>query len=248
MVAMVTARTAAMTFNRLVDRRFDATNPRTRARPSVTGAVSVRMMRAVVVASSSAFVLVSYWLNPLCGALSFVALAVILGYSLTKRFTPLAHFVLGVGLGLSPIGAYLAVRGAFDHDALGLGFVSVSVLFWTAGFDILYACEDLDHDRREALHSIPAALGIPGALLVARVSHALVPIFLFLAHRSLGLGPIFLTGIGIVTVLLVVQHRLVRAHDLSRVGAAFFQVNVAISVLVMCAALLEVWLGPGATR
>ncbi len=245
LVAMVAARTAAMTFNRLVDRRFDATNPRTATRPSVTGEVSVATMRTAVIVSSAAFCLAAAWLNPLCGWLSFVALLVILGYSLAKRRTALVHFVLGLALGLSPVGAYLAVHGAFDAGCLGVAWLGLAVLVWTAGFDILYACDDIEHDRREGLHSIPARLGVEGALRVARISHAFVPVFLALAGLSLGLGWIFACGVGVVALLLVYEHRLVRPDDLSRVGTAFFQVNVAISVLVMASALVSVWVQGG---
>lgn len=242
LAAMVSARTAAMTFNRLVDRRLDATNPRTRGRPSVTGAVSPAAMRATVLVACATFVAASAGLNPLCGWLSFVALAVVLGYSLTKRFTLLCHWVLGCGLGLSPIGAYLAVRGAFDAAWPGLALLGVAVMTWTAGFDILYACQDVEHDRREGLHSAPARLGVARALIWARVSHACVPPALAAAGWQLGLGPIWFTGVAVVAALLVAEHRLVRADDLSKVDRAFFQLNVFISFIVMSASLLDVWM------
>jgi 4-hydroxybenzoate polyprenyltransferase len=241
LVAIVCARTAAMVFNRLVDRRFDATNPRTRERASVTGAVTPRQMAVMVGAAAAGFVLASALLNPVCGALSVVALAVVLGYSYTKRFTAMSHFVLGAALGLAPIGAYLAASGAFGPATGGMVLLSAAVLCWTAGFDILYACQDVGHDRTEGLHSAPAALGIPGALVLARVCHALVLAFLLLSARALGLGIVFSVGVVVVGVLLVCEHRLVRPSDLSRIQTAFFHLNVLISVVVMTAVIADLW-------
>lgn len=237
--AMVFARTAAMAFNRFVDRDFDARNPRTAARPSVTGEASPRLMVATVTTASAGLVLCSFALNPLCGALSFVALAVVLGYSFTKRFTALAHFVLGVGLSLAPVGAYLAVRGSFDAASLGVVVMGFAVLFWTAGFDILYACQDAEFDRREGLRSVPAVFGVPRALVVARVCHALVPVLLAVSGPLTGLGGVYASSTVLVAVLLVYEHRLVKADDLSQVDRAFFNVNVAISFLVLAAVLAE---------
>jgi 4-hydroxybenzoate polyprenyltransferase len=242
LVAIVCARTAAMTFNRLVDRRFDTTNPRTRERASVTGRVSPREMALATAVAGAGFAGSAFLLNPLCGWLSFAALAVILGYSYTKRVTSLSHFVLGGALGLAPIGAYLAATGEFGPGAGGVWLLSAAVLFWTAGFDILYACQDVGHDRSEGLFSIPARLGVARALVVARLSHALVPVFLLLAARALGLGPVFGCGIVAVAALLAWEHRLVRPDDLSRIQTAFFQLNVAISMVVMAAVALDLWL------
>jgi 4-hydroxybenzoate polyprenyltransferase len=243
--AMIFARTAAMAFNRLVDRRIDARNPRTAARPSVTGEATPAFMATTVLAASAAFVAVSYALNPLCGALSFVALAVILGYSYTKRFTALAHFVLGLGLGLSPVGAWLAVRGAFDAESLGVVAMGAAVLLWTAGFDILYACQDAEIDRRESLLSVPARYGIPRALRVARTCHAFVPPLLAVAAWPLGLGGWYFVGVATTAALLVYEHRLVRADDLSRVDAAFFRVNALVAAAVLVFTLLDVAAGTG---
>lgn len=239
--AIVCARTAAMTFNRLVDRRFDATNPRTRARPSVTGEVSARAMVLATISAGIGFVGFSFVLNPLCGALSFAALAVILGYSYTKRVTPLSHFVLGAALGLAPLGAYLAVTGAFGAASSGMVLLSASVALWTAGFDILYACQDVAHDRAEGLSSVPRTLGIPGALLLARACHALVLAGLVAAGAVLGLGIVYSMGVALAGILLVIEHRLVRADDLSKVGTAFFQVNILVSAVVMAAVVLDLW-------
>ena len=243
LVAMVGARTSAMTWNRLVDRRLDATNPRTQDRPSVTGAVSPRAMAALVLASAAVFVLAAYALNPLCGHLSWPTLALLLFYSHTKRFTASAHWVLGVGLGLSPVGAYLAARGGFDVGAAAAGALGAAVTAWTAGFDILYACQDVEHDRREGLHSIPSRLGVPRALNVARACHAVVPLALLGAAWLVDLGAVYLGGVALVALLLVWEHRLVRADDLSKVGKAFFQVNVLIAFVMMIATAIEVVMG-----
>ena len=243
--AMVGARTAAMAWNRLVDRRLDASNPRTAQRPSVTGEVSVPLMGVMVLGFSALFVLSAWQLNPLCGWLSLPTLGVLLGYSLCKRFTSFSHYVLGVALGLSPLGAYLAVRGSFDFGALAAACLGCAVLFWTAGFDILYACQDLDHDRSEGLHSLPSRLGIAKALVVARISHGVVPLFLLFGAGWGGLGMIYLSGVAVVTALLIYEHRLVRAEDLSRVGKAFLQVNIAISLVMMVAVLGDLLLALG---
>lgn len=245
LAAMVAARTAAMTFNRLVDRRFDATNPRTAARPSVTGEVGTGLLAGATLLSSALFIGASFLLNPLAGRLSFAALAVCLGYSLTKRFTALSHFVLGLALGLSPLGAWVAVRGALDRPSVAAALLGAGVLLWTAGFDILYACQDVDHDRREGLRSVPATLGTRGALRLAAAVHALVPPCLWLAGNVADLGAVFRGGVLLVAALLVVEHRLVSERDLSRVNTAFFRVNVAISLLVMTAVIVDLALVAG---
>lgn len=239
LVAMVGARTAAMAFNRLVDRRFDATNPRTQDRPSVTGAISVPSMVGLILASSGLFVLSAYLLSPLCGHLSWPVLGILLGYSYAKRFTSGAHWVLGVALGLSPASACLAASGTFGPEVFAALWLGLAVALWTGGFDIFYACQDVDHDRSEGLNSIPARLGIPRALAVARLSHAGVPVALLIAGLTVGAGLFYYLGLAIVVVLLGWQHRLVRPDDLSRVGLAFFQANVAISVIMMVALILE---------
>ena len=243
LVAMVGARTAAMMWNRLVDRDIDATNPRTAGRPSVTGEVSPVQMGLALAVAAGVFAFAAFMLNPLCGWLSLPTLLVLLGYSHTKRFTSLAHFALGIALGLSPVGAYLAARGAFDADALAAAALGAAVLFWTAGFDIFYACQDLDHDRREGLHSVPARLGVARALDVARLSHAFVPVALAAAGFTADLGPLYWSGVVIVAGLLVWEHRLVRADDLSRVNQAFFQVNVMIAFVMMLATATDVVIG-----
>jgi 4-hydroxybenzoate polyprenyltransferase len=239
--AAVCARTAAMAFNRLVDRRFDAKNPRTKSRPSVTGEASVALMVGLVAVASLGFVAASFALNPLCGKLSFVALVVVLGYSYAKRATALSHFVLGIALGLAPVGAYLAARGTFDATSLAAISTGVAVVFWTAGFDILYACQDVAFDREAGLRSTPARLGIGGALKVARVCHALVPPALLVAAPFGGLGAFYLSGVAVASALLVYEHRLVKEDDLSQVDRAFFKVNVWIAVVVMIATTADLW-------
>jgi len=240
---MVAARTAAMSFNRLVDRRLDATNPRTALRPSVTGEVRPRAMCRLTLVAATLYILAAYALNPLCGWLSWPSLVVLLGYSLAKRFTSLSHGILGLALGLSPLGACLAARGRFDREALAAALLGAAVLAWTTGFDVFYACQDVEHDRAEGLHSIPARIGVGGALWVSRGTHLLVPLFLLLARQPGGLGGIYLWTVGLVALLLIYEHSLLRSNSLSRMGAAFFKVNVAISLLVMLGVISDRLLG-----
>lgn len=243
LVCMVTARTAAMAFNRYADRRFDALNPRTASRPSVTGEVSPRTMVLVTLLASAVFVAASYALNPLCGVLSPIALAAVLGYSLMKRIGWVCHLVLGGALGLSPIGAYLGVGGAWDSGTIGIVAMGVAVCLWTAGFDVIYACQDVDHDRALSLHSIPARFGIARALAIARGLHAGVPPALAFAGGALGLGTAYFVGVFCVAVLLVYEHRLVSADDLRAVDRAFFHVNVAVSLVVLATCLIDLSVG-----
>jgi 4-hydroxybenzoate polyprenyltransferase len=242
MAAMVGARTAAMTFNRLVDRSFDARNPRTATRGSVTGAVSVPFMAVATIAAVALFFLASHQLNELCFYLAFPTLVVLLGYSYCKRFTSLSHVVLGIALGLSPVGAYLAVRGAFDQGSLAAIGLGLCVLAWTAGFDIMYACQDMEHDRALNLRSIPARLGIPRSLVLARWFHGAVPLLLVLSGALGDLRWIYFGGVIVSTLLLIYEHRLVRADDLSRLQTAFFGVNVAIALVTMTALILDLLL------
>lgn len=244
--AMAGARTAAMAFNRLADRRYDATNPRTASRASVTGEVSPAAMTALLLAGLAVFIASSHLLNPLCGLLSYPVAALLLGYSLTKRFSSISHFVLGVCLGLAPVGACLAARGAFDAVTGASALLGLAVMLWTAGFDILYACQDVEHDRRETLFSVPARFGVPAAFAAARISHGLVPVALAGAAVAAGLGWVFIAGIAVVAILLLVEHRLVAPGDLARLNLAFFQVNVAIALVVMSATLADLLAGPAA--
>lgn len=226
-VAMVGARSAAMGFNRLVDQRIDAMNPRTAGRELPRGLIGRGEVWALVVVSSGAFVLAAALLNPLCLALSPVALAMVLTYSFTKRFTALSHLVLGLSLAIAPVGAWLAIRGAFALPPLILG---AAVLFWVAGFDTIYACQDVDFDRAARLHSIPARLGVARALIAARVFHVGAVVLLASLFFATRLHPLYLAGVAGVAALLTYEHSLVRADDLSRIDAAFFAVNGWVSV------------------
>jgi 4-hydroxybenzoate polyprenyltransferase len=226
-VAMVGARSAAMGFNRLADQAIDAKNPRTAGRELPRGALSRAEVWAFVLLSAGALVLASAMLNPLCLALSPVALLVVLGYSYTKRFTSLSHLVLGLGLGIAPVGAWLAVRGRFDAPPLVL---CAAVLAWVGGFDVIYACQDVDFDRRSGLHSIPARLGVARALLVSRALHLLC-VGLLLGFGALaGLPLLYFAGVAGVALLLAYEQSLVHADDLSRVNVAFFTLNGWVSL------------------
>jgi len=227
LVAMVGARSAAMGFNRLVDERLDARNPRTAGRELPRGAISRLEVWVLVAASAATLVVASAMLNPLCLAFSPAALLIIFCYSYTKRFTALSHVVLGFALAMAPVGAWLAIRGDFDLAAEALG---LAVLFWVAGFDTIYACQDEAFDRGAGLHSLPARIGIPRALLLARVFHVIAVAMLAAVYVLAPLHPVYLAGLAAVAGLLVYEHSLVRADDLSRVDAAFFTVNGWISV------------------
>lgn len=237
-VAMVGARTAAMSFNRLVDRRIDAANPRTARRASATGAVSAAVLAAATAASAAIFCLAAWLLNDLAFVLSFPTLAVLLAYSYTKRFLHATHYVLGVALGLSPPGAWVAVRGTLEGSAPAWA-LGLAVTVWTAGFDILYACQDRDFDRKHGLHSVPVWLGMRRAMGVARLSHALVPLSLVLAGRLAGLGPAYYSAVAVVAVLLVYEHAIVSDDDLSRINRAFFTVNAVIGLLVLAGVVVD---------
>jgi 4-hydroxybenzoate polyprenyltransferase len=241
-VAMVSARTAAMTFNRLVDAEVDGRNPRTRMRHIPAGLLSAAFGWGFVVASSLAFLLAASELNPLCFRLAPVALAIVFFYSFTKRFTSFSHLVLGFSLGISPAAAWIAVRGSLDPRILWL---TAAVTLWTAGFDIIYSCQDYEFDSDAGLFSLPRRLGIARALRVSQVLHLLMIICLVALVWSLGLGLLSLAGVTAVALLLVYEHSLVKPGDLSRVNAAFFTMNGYVSVLffVFWAAdvLLVIW-------
>lgn len=231
---MVGARSAAMVFNRIVDARFDAANPRTAGRAIPRGLVSFRFAWGFLAVSVAVFAACAATLNLLVLALTPVALAIILGYSLTKRFTAACHFVLGLSLAMAPIGAWLAMDRPIDLFPLLLGG---GVLFWVAGFDILYACEDAEFDRRAGLHSIPAALGVKRALRVSRFCHAVA--FAFFAAPVVELRGYYSAALAAVAMLLAYQHALVRPDDLRRVNRAFFHVNAVVSFALMAGALVE---------
>ena len=227
-VAMVAARSAAMAFNRVIDADIDALNPRTRTRAIPAGQVSRGFTWGFIALWSAVFVLAAAMLNPLCLKLSPVALAIVCGYSYTKRFTVMSHLVLGLALGIAPMAAWIAVRGALDPAIL---LLSAAVTLWVGGFDIIYACQDADFDRAAGLHSIPARLGIGRALLLARLLHVAMIGLLIWLWRLMDLGWVGLAGVTAVAALLVWEHSLVSADDLSKVDAAFFTVNGYVSVL-----------------
>jgi len=227
-VAMVGARSAAMAFNRLLDAEIDARNPRTQSRHIPAGLLSRRFAWGFVAASSAVFLIAAASLNRLCLMLAPVALGVVFLYSWTKRFTAWSHGLLGFALGIAPAAAWIALRGALDPRILWL---TAAVTFWTAGFDIIYSCQDYDFDVRAGLHSVPRRFGIAGALLISRLLHVLMILCLVTLVRSFQLGWLSLTGVAAVALLLVLEHRLVSPRDLSRVNAAFFNVNGYVSVL-----------------
>jgi 4-hydroxybenzoate polyprenyltransferase len=230
LLAMVGARSAAMAFNRLVDLPFDARNPRTTARALPRGEVSRSYVAIFVIVSSGIFVLAAAMLNPLALRLSPVALTIILLYSFLKRFTWATHFFLGLSLGCAPVGAWIAIRGSVSGIPLVLG---LAVVLWVAGFDIVYACQDVVFDRKEPLYSMPKRFGIPCALWISGFLHACMVILLSLLFVRMRLGILSLAGLGLVTLLLAYEHSLVRPSDMSRVNAAFFTVNGWISVLLL---------------
>ena len=230
-VAMVGARSAAMAFNRIADRSFDARNPRTASRALPAGLLSVGFVWAFTIASAALFLLAAAMLNRLTLILSPVALGSVLLYSLTKRWTQFSHIVLGWCLAIAPTGAWIAVRSEIGSPIPLL--LSLVVLLWTAGFDILYACQDYDFDRREGLRSIPARFGIARALWIARGLHAAAFLALLALYLVTGLGILAFAGVIATGALLVYQHRLVRADDLQRLNAAFFTTNAFVSVILL---------------
>lgn len=230
-VAMFGARSAAMTFNRIVDRDIDAKNPRTAARELPAGKLSVGFAWVFLYVSIGIFLLASYSLNWLTFALSPVALICVLGYSYAKRFTAFSHVFLGLALAISPSAAWIAVRGSL-YDEVPI-LLSVLVLMWTAGFDVMYACQDFEFDRKSGLRSIPARYGIKNSLWIARLFHLQAFIVLVILYLVTGLGWPALVGVIAVGTLLTYQHTLVKANDLSRMNAAFFTTNAFVSVILL---------------
>jgi 4-hydroxybenzoate polyprenyltransferase len=241
-VCAVAARTAAMAFNRLVDAPYDATNARTRGRELVTGALSRGRVAALVVACSALFVAGAYALNPLCGALSWPVLAVLLAYSFTKRFTWLAHGFLGLSLGLAPPAAWLAVRGSLAGELAVPLLLAAAVLTWVAGFDLIYACQDEEYDRSAGLHSVPARFGRRAALTLSRALHVATVLLLCALWWRADLGWIYLGSIGLAAALLFWEHSLVSPRDLSRVDMAFFTLNGWVGVGLFVGLALDLWL------
>lgn len=243
LVCMVCARTAAMAFNRLADRRIDAANPRTAMRHIPAGRLSVAAVWTFTILASVLFVAANLlfvasnnnWL-PLW--LAVPVLLFLCGYSFTKRFTALCHVWLGLSLMLAPIAVWIAVKGTVELPPVLLG---LAVLCWVTGFDILYACQDVEFDRQSGLHSIPAKVGVPAALKIAMVSHALMLVWLVLLWYLAPLGTVWLVGVILVTALLAYEHSLVRPDDLSRVNLAFFYVNIVISLGLFALVLVDGW-------
>lgn len=229
-VAMFGARSAAMTFNRIIDRKFDAANPRTANRELPSGKLSVSFAWAFFFASVVLFEVAAYMLNWLTFALSPVALLSVLGYSYAKRFTSLAHLILGWSLAISPTAAWIAVRGAIDSEVPLL--LSLLVMMWTAGFDVLYACQDFEYDKRAGLRSIPAHFGIKGAMMIARLFHVQAFFVLMFLYLVTNLGWLALVGVIAVGALMIYQHTLVKPNDLSKMNAAFFTTNAFVSVIL----------------
>lgn len=226
-VALVAARSAAMAFNRLVDADMDAENPRTKIRALPAGKLSKRFVLGFVLVTSAILVFAAWQLNPLAFYLSPLALAIVFFYSFTKRFTPWAHLALGVAMGIAPAAAWIAVRGSFDPRVL---LLTGAVLFWGAGFDILYSCQDYEFDCGASVYSVPKAFGIGNSLIIARVFHLVTILLLVWMVTAFGLGRIAMVGVVMVAVLLIYEHSLVKHDDLSRVNAAFFTMNGLISM------------------
>ncbi len=244
-VAMVAARSAAMAFNRLLDADLDARNPRTKMRHLPAGVLTTGFTWVFTGAAALVFLVAARMLNRLCFALAPVALAVIFFYSFTKRFTTWSHLVLGFALGIAPAAAWIALRDSLDPRILWL---TAAVTLWTAGFDVIYSCQDYEFDVAEGLFSIPRRFGIGGALAVARVFHVGMLASLVALVLAFGLGPAAWAGIALVAALLAYEHSLVRPNDLSRVNAAFFAVNGYVSVLFFACWALDIFVFRGAMR
>lgn len=227
-LCMVLARTAAMAFNRYLDRRYDALNPRTAVREIPQGVISPAQALSLTIISSLLFIAATFFINPICFYLSPVAMLVVLGYSYTKRFTPLCHLVLGLGLSLAPIGAYLAVTGVFDFLPI---LFSLAVLFWVSGFDIIYALQDVSFDQSQELYSIPAALGKSRALQVSVFLHVMSALAVIVAGTGYPAGIWYWIGAAVFGACLIYQHSIVKPHDLSRVNLAFMTTNGIASIV-----------------
>jgi 4-hydroxybenzoate polyprenyltransferase len=241
--AVVAARTAAMAMNRVADAALDKRNPRTASRPIPAGELKRGAVLTLALLASAAFVGIAFVLSPLCGVLSPAVLAVLLGYSWTKRFTVLAHAVLGLALGLAPAGAWLAVRGDFGGNLAIPILLGVSVLTWVAGFDLIYACQDAAHDRSEGLHSIPGKFGVKAALRISAALHAATAVVFAATGVAAGLGAPYFAAVVVLALVLAYEHRIVRPDDLTRVNVAFFTANGWVSVGYLAGLVLDLYWG-----
>jgi 4-hydroxybenzoate polyprenyltransferase len=237
-LAMVSGRTLAMSVNRLADRWFDARNPRTRGRHLPAGLLTPAQVTTAAVAAGAAFLASAWMLNPLCLALSPLAILFLVGYSYTKRFTWLSHWILGFTDGIAAAGGWIAVRGGFDPPVFVLW---LALTVWIAGFDLIYACQDVEFDRAEGLHSVPARFGVAAALRIAKVCHVLTIAAFATLGVLMGLGFLYWAGVTMVAGLLVYEHSLVSPSDLSRLDVAFFNINGYIAVILFAAVLAGHW-------
>jgi 4-hydroxybenzoate polyprenyltransferase len=241
-VCMVAARSAAMAFNRLVDRKLDAENPRTAGREIPAGVVSPRGAGIFIAVAVLVFVLACWQLNRMCLYMSGPVLLLLLGYSYAKRFTSLAHLWLGVCLGIAPVAASVAVTGRLDASLWGPSILGLGVALWVMGFDILYACQDEVFDRQRGLHSIPAALGRKAALRISRLAHLLAAGLFFSFGVESGLGAAYHSGVAVVAVVLLFEHRLISPADMSRVNLAFFTMNGVVSLIMLLCTVFDLYL------
>lgn len=237
LICMVTARTAAMGFNRLADREIDAINPRTKGREIPVGKVSAREAALFTAGASGIFIAASFAVNTLCGILSIPLLGLLLGYSLTKRYTYASHFILGLCLGAAPVGVWFALTGSFSWAPI---ILCLGVTLWTAGFDIYYSCQDEGFDRGAGLRSLPARFGALRSIRLVRLIHALAVVFYVLFGVVAGLGLPFYIGTAAVTGILIYEAWLLRAGDLSRIDLAFFNLNGYVSLVFAVATLIDV--------
>lgn len=237
-ICMFSARSAAMGFNRYIDREFDKQNPRTAGREIPAGVISEKSAISFIVLFSVSFLIGSYFLNFLCFLLAFPALAIILFYSLSKRFTIFCHFILGLGIGIAPTGAWLAIQGVFSP----LPFLwSFGLMFHIAGFDILYSMQDIEIDKKLGLHSIPSKFGVSKSLVIARLSHVLSFLLLISAGIYGGLGIFYYIFLAITGILFIIEHRMVSPDDLSKIPIAFFHINASISVILFIGIFIDKW-------
>ncbi len=239
LLAMVGARSCAMAFNRIADADIDAKNPRTATRAIPAGLITRGAAWVFTLAAAALLVFAAWRLNPLAFALSPVALAVVMGYSYSKRFTSFSHFWLGLALSISPVGAWIAIQGSFAWPPILLCLV---VLLWTAGFDIIYACQDVSFDRTHGLHSVPARLGVRGALWLSAAVHVVAVLLLLAVPLLVPLGLYYYIGVGIVVLIFIYEHAIVKPNDLSRVNLAFFTLNGTISLVLMVLSIADILL------